>query len=83
MTWKTEIQLIDLGPDQKLEATCTVCSHSYYPNVHALIAKQGMDMFYIDEVERNLVCQNPGCSGAIRLSLSHAGDTEGFVAGLA
>ena len=83
MNWKTQIQLIDLGPEQKLEATCTVCNHSHYPNVHALIAKQGMDMYYIDEVERNLVCQNQGCGGAIRLALSHAGDTEGFVAGLA
>lgn len=83
MNWKTEIQLVDLGPEQKLEATCTVCGHSHYPNIHELGSKQGMAYDYLDEVERNLFCPNRGCSGKMRIALSHAGDTEGFVAGLA
>lgn len=83
MTWKTEIQLVDLGSDQRLEATCETCGHSHYENIHALATKQGMAYDYLDEVERNLVCRNPGCGGRVRIALSHSGDTEGFVAGLA
>ena len=83
MTWKTNIQLIDLSNDQKLEATCTECGYSYYPNIHAMVAKQGMEMFYLDEVERNLFCLSQGCRSAMRIALVSSGDTEGFVGGLA
>lgn len=83
MSWKTEIQLIDLGSDQKLEATCTICGHSHYPNIHGLATKQGMAYDYLDEVERNLTCQNRGCPGSVRIALTSQGDTEGFVGGLA
>jgi len=38
---------------------------------------------YIDEVERLLTCKNRGCDGAVRIALSHQGETEGFVGGLA
>lgn len=83
MNWKTEIQLVDLGPEQKLESTCERCGHSCYENIHALATKQGMAYDYLDEVERNLICRNPACDGKVRIALSHAGDTEGFVGGLA
>lgn len=83
MSWKTQIQLIDLGSDQKLEATCNDCGFSHYPNIHALITRQGMDMYYLDEVERNLTCLNRGCYGSMRIALVSESDTEGFVGGLA
>lgn len=83
MNWKTELQLIDLGIEQKLEATCKKCGFSHYPNVHALVTKQGMDMYYLDEVERNLTCLNRRCYGEVRISLVSQGDTEGFIADLA
>lgn len=83
MSWKREIQLIDLDKTQRLEATCQKCGHSRYPNIHELATKQGLAYEYLDEVERNLICVNRGCDGRIRLALTHQGDTEGFVAGLA
>lgn len=83
MNWKTEIQLIDLGSDQKLEATCTKCGFFHYPNVHALVTKQGMDMHYLDEVERELICLVRGCRGEMRIAIVSQGDTEGFIGGLA
>lgn len=83
MSWKTEIQLIDLGNEQKLEVTCNTCGHSRYENTHVLASKQGMAYDYLDEVEGNLICHNQGCTGRVRIALSHAADTEGFVGGLA
>lgn len=83
MNWKTEIQLIDLGADQKLEVNCKVCGHSRYENPYMLCAKQGMSYDYLDEVESNLTCHKAGCFGSIRIALPAQGDTEGFVGGLA
>ena len=83
MSWKREIQLIDLDKTQRLEATCQKCGHSRYPNIHELATKQGLAYEYLDEVELFLICINRGCDGRIRLALSHHGDTEGCVAGLA
>lgn len=83
MSWKTEIQLVDLGNDQKLEVTCTTCGHSRYENIHLLAHKQGMAFDYFDEVERQLICYNGKCPGPVRIALSSHGDTEGFVGGLA
>lgn len=48
-----------------------------------MVAKQGMEMFYLDEVERNLFCLNQGCRGSMRIALVTSGDTEGFIGGLA
>ena len=81
MNWKTEIQLIDLGNEQKLEVTCTACGHSRYENIHGLATKLGMAYDYLDEVERNLTCYS--CRAPVRIALSSSSDTEGFVGGLA
>lgn len=83
MNWKTEIQLIDLGNDQKLEVTCKTCGHSRYESIYLLATKMGMSFDYLDEVERNLPCNKSGCQGPVRIALSTKGETEGFVGGLA
>ncbi len=82
MSWKTELQLIDLD-NQKIEVTCKTCGHSRYENPYLLIKKYGLDFSYIDEVERILACNNRGCKGPVRIALSAEEETEGFVGGLA
>lgn len=82
MSWKTNIQLIDLD-NQKLEVTCKQCGHSRYENPYLLIKKYGLDFSYMDEVERTLICNNRGCFGDVRIALSAEEETEGFVGGLA
>lgn len=82
MSWKTEIQLIDLD-NQKIEVTCKACGHSRYENPYLLIKKYGLDFSYLDEVERTLTCHNRGCHGEVRIALSAEEETEGFVGGLA
>lgn len=83
MSWRTEIQLVDLDKTQKLEATCQSCGHSRFPNIYEIATRQGMAYDYLDEVERKLMCVNRGCPGRVRIALNHADDTEGFVAGRA
>ena len=82
MSWKTEIQLIDLD-NQKLEVTCKACGHSRYENPYLLIKKFGFDFAYVDEVERALTCHSRDCQGEVRIALSAEEETEGFVGGLA
>ncbi len=83
MSWKTEIQLMDLNQSQRLEVTCTVCGHSRYENSYRLVRRYGFGFEYLDEVERLLVCGQQGCLGTVRLALSTEEETEGFVGGLA
>ena len=82
MTWKTNVQLIDLD-NQKIEVTCKSCGHSRYENPYLLIKKYGLDFAYMDEVERTLTCHNRGCYGEVRIALTAEEETEGFVGGLA
>ena len=83
MNWQTEIQLIDLDQNQRIEVTCKSCGHSRYEIPYLLIKKYGMDFCYLDEVERFLTCHNRGCNGNVRIALSMQDETEGFVGGLA
>lgn len=82
MSWKTNIQLIDLDPNQKLEVTCKSCGHSRYERVFLLCTKMGMGFEYLDEVERKLFCQKAGCQGAVRIALTNKSEVEGFIGGL-
>lgn len=82
MSWKTNIQLVDLDSSQKLEVTCKKCGSSRYLNAFLLSSKEDMAFDYIDEVERKTVCQIRGCGGDVRLALISHGDTEGFTGGL-
>ena len=83
MNWKTNIQLLDLADNVKLEVTCKKCGHSRYENKYLLVKKYGLDFQYLDEVERMLTCTNRGCGGDVRIALSAESETEGFVGGLA
>ena len=83
MSWKTELQLVDLGRDQKLEVSCKTCNHTRYENPYLLCTKMGFAFEYLDEVERSLTCHNPSCRSAVRISIASSQDTEGFIGGLA
>lgn len=83
MTWKDEIQLRDLDPDQSIEVTCRRCARTYYKQASALL-EQGdtMRYAYLAEVEKRLACTYRGCHGAVRIALMDDAETEGFVGGL-
>jgi len=83
VSWKTELQLMDIPQSQRLEVTCTVCGHSRYENAYQLAKHYCLSFEYLDEVERMLSCNSRTCRGTVRLALSTAEETEGFVGGLA
>ncbi|MEQ1688500.1 MAG: hypothetical protein ABL874_08000 [Sphingopyxis sp.] len=82
-SWKDNIQIGDIDPDQRLEMTCLRCGHVHYLT-QAMVAANGERMtLYLDEVERRTRCRARGCRGAVRMALCRKGGTSGFVGGLA
>jgi hypothetical protein len=84
VNWKAHLQVRDLAPDQRLEATCKVCGHTHTFDAGKIIG-QGRDrgFLHIDELERETNCMARGCGGQVRLALVREGDTSGFVGGMA
>ncbi|HHK75231.1 MAG TPA: hypothetical protein ENJ57_08710 [Rhizobiales bacterium] len=83
MNWKTDLQLRDIGGAQRLEATCRLCGYTHYIDIQTLLRQPELQFVYIDELERMSVCRARGCGGQMRLALVFAGETEGFLGGLA
>lgn len=82
MSWKTKIQLSDLGRYERIEITCKSCGYSWYEfNNSALLIR--MRQLYLDEYEANLKCRQRGCVSKVRIALSNEAETEGFQGGLA
>lgn len=81
MSWKTKIQLLDLGRCERIEITCKSCGYSHYAfNNSALLIR--MRQLYLDEYEASLKCRQRGCMGKVRIALSTETETEGFQGGL-
>lgn len=83
MNWKTEIQVRDLGLEDRLELICRKCGHLRYVTAKALQARKGASMLYLDEVEVRARCSQRGCDGRMRMAFPPSGETSGFVGGIA
>ena len=83
MSWKTDIQLRDLKPEQRLELTCLKCGVVHFRQASELLKTDKLFYAWLDEVEDFLQCNQRGCRGAIRLAIAVDADTEGFSGGLA
>ena len=75
MNWKAHLQIRDLDPEQKLEATCKECGHVHIFTA-AQVLRQGKDrgFLHIDELEAETICKARGCWGdrkSTRLNSSH------------
>lgn len=82
-SWKENVQVRDLDPDQKLEITCRSCGHVHYLTRENIITSDEREFLYLDEIERETICRARGCRGAVRLAMLRSGDTSAFVGGLA
>ena len=84
MNWKANLQILDLDPEQRLEATCKDCGHVHFITP-AQVIRQGAErsFLYVDELERETICKARGCRGQVRLAMVRSGETSGFVGGLA
>ncbi|MPT48234.1 MAG: hypothetical protein E2598_07400 [Sphingobium sp.] len=83
MNWKTNIQVLDLTPDDRLEMICKKCGHLRYLTGAQLLARNGAARLYLDQVEARAKCTQRGCGGPMRMAKPHAGETSGFVGGIA
>lgn len=82
MSWKTKIQLQNLGRYERIEVTCKSCGYSWYEfNNSALLIR--MRQLYLDEYEAGITSHQRGCHSGVRIALSNEAETEGFQGGLA
>ena len=83
MNWKAHLQLRDLDPEQRLEATCKHCGHVHFITP-AQVMRQSIErgLLYVDELEAETLCMARGCRGIVRLAMVRSGETSGFVGGL-
>jgi hypothetical protein len=82
-SWMSGLQIGDLDADQRLEMTCLRCGHVHYLTAPDVARAGGRMTLYLDEVEARTKCRARGCGAAVRLALGRAGDTSGFVGGMA
>ena len=82
MTWKTNIQLSDVDPSERIEATCKTCGYSWYELPQTHLEKRRNKYLFLDEFETSLQCRQWGCRGSIRIALTNEAETEGFQGGL-
>lgn len=83
MSWKNNIQVCDLDVAQQIEASCQRCGHTLYYSREQLMTDDESSYRYLDEVENMLVCRKRGCTGKIRIAMTHARKMSGFVGGMA
>jgi hypothetical protein len=83
MNWKSELQVLDLAPNQRLEMTCKSCGHVHYLTRATIIAQPERQYLYLDELERETVCKARKCYGQVRMALVRDGDASAFVGGMA
>lgn len=83
MNWKTELQVRDLEPGQRLEMTCKTCGHVHYLTPAQIMCAPEREFLYLDEVERETCCKARRCFGKVRMALIRKDAASGFVGGLA
>lgn len=83
MNWKSNLQVLDLEPADRLELVCRKCGHLRYLTGAQLNERKGAARLYLHEVEARARCKQRGCSGTMRMAMPHSGETSGFVGGIA
>ena len=83
MNWKTELQVRDLEPGQRLEMTCKLCGHVHYLTPALIMCSPEREFLYLDEIEAGTVCKARKCRGKVRMAIIRTGNTSGFVGGMA
>jgi hypothetical protein len=83
VNWKTNIQILDLEPGDRLELTCRKSGTLRWLTGEELQSRKGKERLSLGEVERRAKCRQRGCGGAMRLAMPAPQDTAGFVGGIA
>lgn len=83
MNWRTNIQIRDLEPTDRLELICRKCGKLRWITGSELQARKGLNHLALREVEARARCRQRGCGGNMRLAMPSPQDTAGFVGGIA
>ncbi len=83
MSWKDELQLLDLDEDQRLEFTCKTCSHVHHYEAGELQISPELLQLWLTEIEARETCKARGCAGSMRLAIYHDSSNSGFIGGVA
>jgi len=82
-SWKSELQISDLGNADRIEVECKTCGHFRYEEAAEWQRSRLMRQLYLDELEGRLRCHKWGCGKPVRIALPSNVETEGFQGGLA
>ena len=83
MTWLDQVQLRDLDGDARIELTCRSCGKVRFISPAEIMARGDYGHLWLSEVQDRARCRQRGCRGRMRLALPRAGETGGFVGGIA
>lgn len=83
MNWKTNIQVLDLEADDRLELTCRKCGKMRWLEATELFARKDAKRLTLAQIEARAKCRQRGCGGAMRMAMPAPHETAGFVGGLA
>lgn len=83
MSWKAQLQVLDLNEDDRLELTCRQCGRVRWLSVVELQARKTATRLTLAEVETRARCRQRQCGATMRLALPRKGATKAFVGGLA
>lgn len=83
MSWKTNIQLADVPPEQRIEIACKKCGQVHFRMAGEMVMTPERGRLYLNEVEKRLRCRVKACRGAVRIALVRLDDTSAFVGGIA
>jgi len=82
-SWKTQLQVLDLPVDTRIEVECKTCGYFRYEEAKALQRSRLTTQLYLDELESRLRCHKWGCGKPVRVAIPSSVETEGFQGGLA
>jgi hypothetical protein len=83
VSWRNNIQILDLEASDRLELTCRKCGTFRWLTGTELQARKGKERLTLGEVESRARCRQRGCGGAMRMAMPAPHDTAGFVGGIA
>ena len=82
MSWKCEIQLLDLDPAERVEITCRRCSRVTLTGAAQLARTLGDRRLFLDEVEAQLLCSISWCAGPVVVAIPITDSGATFAGGM-
>jgi ribosomal protein L33 len=80
VSWKDQLQVLDLDASDKIELTCRACGHLRYLTGSMLQSRANALRLTLAQVEDRARCRGRGCNSRMRLAMPHQGERQGLLA---